>query len=54
MCESVFETECKTNYHEHEVEEDEPDCRIMMVKIKDFFQRLKLTSDKKTTKVHFI
>ena len=31
VCEAVFETECKTSYHEHEVEEDEPDCRIMMV-----------------------
>ena len=31
VCEQVSETECLTNYHEHEVEEDEPNCRIMMV-----------------------
>lgn len=31
VCEAVFETECKTSYHVHEVEEDEPDCRIMMI-----------------------
>jgi len=31
VCEQVSETECLTNYHEHEVEEDEPNCRIMMI-----------------------
>lgn len=30
-CETVYETECSTAYHLHEVEEDSPNCRIQMV-----------------------
>ena len=33
VCETVYESECETSYHEHEVEEDTPSCRIMQVKI---------------------
>ncbi len=31
VCETVYESECSTSYHEHEVEEDVPDCRMMQV-----------------------
>ena len=31
VCETVFESECKTSYHVHEVEEDKPNCTIQMV-----------------------
>ena len=31
VCETVYESECETSYHEHEVEEDTPSCRIMQV-----------------------
>ena len=30
-CETVYETECATTYHLHEVEEDSPNCKIQMV-----------------------
>ena len=31
VCETVYESECATSYHAHEVEEDVPDCRTMYV-----------------------
>ena len=31
VCETVFESQCKTHYHVHEVEEDKPNCQIQMV-----------------------
>jgi len=31
VCETVYESECATSYHEHEVEEDVPQCQIMQV-----------------------
>jgi len=31
VCETVFESECKTSYHVHEVEEDKPNCTIQMM-----------------------
>jgi len=31
VCETVFEAECKTTYHVHEVEEDQPNCNIQMM-----------------------
>ena len=30
-CETVYETECQTSYHLHEVEEDQPKCETQMV-----------------------
>ncbi len=39
VCENVYESECETRYHEHEVEEDVPECRIMQVeKCRDITQ----------------
>ncbi len=32
VCETVYESECATTYHEHEVEEDTPNCRVMQVR----------------------
>ena len=34
VCETVYETECQTSYHLHEVEEDVPKCETIMVCIK--------------------
>ena len=31
VCETVYETECQTSYHLHEVEEDVPKCETQMV-----------------------
>lgn len=31
VCETVFESQCKTHYHVHEVEEDKPSCNIQMM-----------------------
>lgn len=31
VCETVYESECATTYHVHDVEDDTPNCRIMMV-----------------------
>jgi hypothetical protein len=38
-CETVYETECQTSYHLHEVEEDQPKCETqMMEKCRDVTQ----------------
>lgn len=38
-CETVYETECATSYHLHEVEEDSPNCKIqIMEKCQDVTQ----------------
>ena len=31
VCETVYETECQTSYHLHEVEEDQPKCTTQLV-----------------------
>lgn len=31
VCEKVFESECATKYHVHEIEEDKPNCTIQMM-----------------------
>jgi hypothetical protein len=31
VCETVYESECETSFHEHEIKEDTPNCRIMQV-----------------------
>lgn len=31
VCETVYESECKTTYHDHISEEDVPECREMEV-----------------------
>ena len=31
VCETVYETECQTSYHLHEVEEDVPNCETQLV-----------------------
>lgn len=39
VCETVYETECSTSYHLHEVEEDTPNCKIqIMEKCQDVTQ----------------
>jgi len=39
VCETVYETECQTSYHLHEVEEDQPKCRTqLMEKCRDVTQ----------------
>ena len=37
VCETVFESQCKTHYHVHEVEEDKPNCNIQMVIFIQFY-----------------
>ena len=31
VCETVYESECKTTHHLHDVEEDKPNCTVIMV-----------------------
>ena len=38
VCETVFESQCKTHYHVHEVEEDKPNCNIQMVIFIQFYR----------------
>jgi len=30
VCETVYESECETHYHIHEVEDDTPDCKVVL------------------------
>ena len=34
VCETVYESECETHYHVHEVEDDTPKCQVVLVSSK--------------------
>ena len=40
VCETVYESECETHYHVHDVEDDTPDCTEVVVSCHQLLERV--------------